>query len=362
MATIPTIQELKEQALADIESQVGRDAPLLPLSVWETLATAMAGLAYLILKFGQFVRRQIFVETADEDALLARGLEYGLTPTAATLFQGTFTATGTNESIIPIDSILIANGNTYVVTELESISGGSAVVNFQATQAGAASNLAVSNILEFATPLAGVNRSVTVTSVTQSGSDAEDLRAFRRRVQFRQQSPPQGGAIPDYILWATEVPGIAEAYIFNDGSTTVNVYPVTTSEAFDNRIPTIGKIAEVQAYLDDPDRRVLGANPIVLAFQNLPVQVTITNLVPNTLQLRTDIEEQIRQYLLARRPRQFPDEVDIRNGVNSAQICAIAIATGATFLEVALVIDGSPGDNYTLANDELVYLDDVIYA
>lgn len=363
MATILTLQELKEQALADIESKVGRTAPLLPVSVWETLATVMAGIAYLILKYGQWTRRQIFVATADEDAILARGLEYGLEPTPATLFIGEITVTGTNGSEIPSGSILTVGSFTYVTLELAEIASGSAVIPIEATSAGAASNLTVSDELEFSSPIAGVDSTAILTTITQSGEDEEDIELFRRRVTFRQQLPPQGGAIPDYILWSTEVAGIAEAYVFDATGGVVNVYPLTTSPLFDDRIPDSGKIAELQAYLDDPVRRVLGANPVVLPFTNLGITTTITNLVPNTAELRATIETEIENYLLSRRPRQFPDEVNPVNGINTSQINTVAVLAGATFLEIALEFeDTTPFDNYTLEDDEICYSLDVIYA
>lgn len=369
MATIPTIEELKQQAISDIESKLGRSAPLLPVSVWDILATAMAGLAYLVLKFGQWVRRQIFVSTADWDALLELGLQYGLTPNPAQVFIGEITATGTNGTLIPSGSILVLNGNTYVTDELGEIVSGSAIIPFRATKAGAGSNLTVSSTLEFSTPIVGINRSVTVTGITQSGEDAEadenNPEPFRRRVTFRQQFPPQGGAIPDYVVWATEVPGIAEAFVFNPGGTTVNVYPLTTSTDKDARIPDAPKLAEVQAYLEDPIRKVLGADPVALAFTNVGVRTTITNLVPNTAELRATIETEIENYLLSRRPLQFPDEDPSTrvNGINTSQMNAIAVLAGATFLEIALEFaDTTPFDNYTLADDEIAFSVDVIYA
>lgn len=364
MAIIPTLQELKNQAIADIESAVGRSAPLLPVSVWEILATAMAGIAYGIYKFGQWVRRQIFVETADEDALLARGREYGLEPTPATLFIATITATGTNGSSIPSGSILVLNGITYVTTADGVIGSGSSVIAMEATSPGASSNLEVSDTLEFSTPIAGVNRSVTVTSITQSGEDAEDLEAFRRRVTFRQQLPPQGGSRTDYIIWTTEVPGIAEAYVFGAGGGVVNVYPLTTSTDVNDRIPDGAKITEVQDYLDDLSLKPLNDNPSVLAFDNVAIAVEVTNLVPNTPELQAIIEEEFRNFLLSRRPRQFPDEADPVNLVNTSQLITVATLAGARFLEVALEKDATPFDTYTLADNEICYLDndEVVFA
>ena len=51
MVTIPTIAEIKADILADIESS-DTTSSLLPVSVWDILATAMAGAQYLLYKMG----------------------------------------------------------------------------------------------------------------------------------------------------------------------------------------------------------------------------------------------------------------------------------------------------------------------
>ena len=360
MANIPTLQELKDQAISDIESKVGRSAPLLPISFWEILATAMAGLAYGIYKFGQWVRRQIFVATADEDALLARGLEYGLQPTPATFFTFIVNATGINGRIINEGEILTFANKTYVTLETKGIDSGSASIQCEATEAGSGSNLSVSDVLEFATRITDIATEATVTSIIQSGSDSEDLENFRARVTFRQQLPPQGGAVPDYVQWATEVSGIAEAYPFRISPNYINVYTITSDPL--NRIPDAPKLAEVQAYLNDPKRKPMSDNVTAAIFSEVGIVVEISNLVPNDVALQNSIQEGVVDYLLSRRPRLFPDEADAPNIISSSDITTIASLLGARSLGVSLeFVDTTPFTNYTLEDDELAILDSITF-
>jgi len=361
MATIPTLQELKDQAISDIENRVGRSAPLLPISVWEIIATMIAGVVYGLYKYSEWVRRQIFVESADEDALLSKGLEYGLEPNPATLFIFTGTATGTNGSNILAGNILTADGVTYVTTVDAVIALGVATLQLQATAPGASGNLNIADVLEFATPIAGVNRQVTVASVIQSGADSESLEDFRRRVTFRQQLPPQGGAVPDYVAWATEVSGIAEAFPFRVAPNFINVYPLTDDPNPLNRIPNSTKLTEVQNYLNDPIRKPMSDNVSALAFTEVTVDVEISDLVPNEALLRQQIEDQIESYCFSRRPRLFPLEVDAPNLVSTSDITTLANLLGAKSLTVTLEVDAAPEISYQLTNSQLAKLGTVTF-
>lgn len=358
MITIPTVAEIRDQILADIEAATGQAAPLLPAAVWRVLATALAGAIALLYRFAAWAYRQIFTATSDTEALELRGGEYGLTRTPATRWIGTATATGVDGSSIPLGTTYQLDGNVYETTTLEVIASSVATLQMRSLLTGDAVTLAVSDVITLTSPIAGVDADATVADVTQAAEDAEALEDFRNRLAFRQASTPQGGAIPDWVLWSTEVPGIAEAIVERPAAGFVNIYPLTDDPDPVNRIPGASKLAEVLAYVTDPVRSPIRAAAVtVIGATELDFDVDIADLSPNDAGTQTAISDAITAYMFARRPKQFSDQVDDRSIVSAAEITGIAIDAGAQIATVTLKnAGGSPITSYTLPFDELAVL------
>jgi len=352
--TRPTTNEIRDQILADIQSGFGLSDPLPPRSVWGVLATALAGALSLVYRFAQWARNQIFTQTADREQLLKRGREYGLSPIPAQEWRGTVEATGSG--VITAGTLYTAGDYVYEVTLSETISGTTSV-EVRALDAGSAANLSAGDTVELSSPLAGVDREATVASTTQTGEDAESTELFRARLLQRQQNQPQGGAIPDYIVWATEVPGIAEAHVVQPSPGFVNVYPLTDDPAPANRIPSGAKLTEVTAYLQDPRRKPLNSTVNALAATELDFDVDIADLIPNTVTVKTAVESAIESYMYERRPRQYSNEPDARDVVSAALLTKIAIDAGADVATVTLKnAGGSTITDYELQGGELARL------
>lgn len=361
MATIPTISEIKNQILSDIESETGKDAPLLPVSVWEILATAIAGALYLFYKYSDWVRKQIFVLSADEEAVVARGAEYGLFQIAAQIFIGTAEATGVDGTEIPVGKLYTKGPFVYQNTELATIEAGIASLTLEAVDTGEGPSLSVDDTLEEVSPTAGLDSSVTITEIVQTGVDEEDIEAFRNRIDFRQKTPPQGGSAPDYIQWATEVPGIAEAFPFLASPGFVNIYPLTNDPDPVNRIPDSTKLSEVTAYCSDIRRRPLNSNVSAQAFTEFEVDVAVTGLVPNTADIRSKITTEIENYLYSRRPLVFPDDANPKNSVSKSDIVTIAGLAGGRSFDLTISSSGKSFP-YTLLDNELPKPGDITFS
>lgn len=355
--TIPTIAEIRDQILIDIQTGLGLTAPPLPRSAFGILATAVAGALALIYRFGAWVERQIFTQTADRGALILRGNEYGLTPTAAQPWQGTATATGTDGTVIPSGTLWQKSGVAYRQTAAATISGGTAI-NLEALDAGDDANLEAADVVQLVTPISGVTRSATIASTTQTGEDAETTSAFRSRLLQRQQNVPQGGAIPDWIGWTLEVAGISECKVDRPAAGTVTVYPLTDDADPADRIPGGAKLTEVEDYISDPERAPIRAASITVAAPTeLNFDVDIANLDPNDAATKDAIETAIETHLYSRRPKQYSDEADPRDVISAARISGIAVAAGAEVATVTLKnAGGSTITDYTLEIHELAKL------
>ncbi len=337
MTRIPTIQEIRDQILADIEAATGEAAPLLPRSTWRILATALAGALALVYRFGGWVRRQIFIATCDAAALAERGAELGLVPKSAVAWRGTARAAGVDGTTVPAGRLFRGNGRTYVAQNAVTVTGGSATVVLEATERGDGASLADGATIAVVTPLAGLEAEGMVLATEVVGEDAESTEAFRARVRLRRRLAPQGGAIPDWVLWATEVPGIAEAHVVRTEAGSLALFPITDDPDPALRIPNAAKIEEVRSYVTDLRRAPIRAAAVTVAAPTeLIFRVEIAGLEPNTQEVRNAIDSAVEAHLYDRRPRQYLDEPGPRDVVSAAKITSIAIAAGAEVATVTL--------------------------
>jgi len=358
MIEIPTITEIRDDILSDIESATGKSAPLLPISVWRTLATALAGALHLLYRFGRWIYSQIFTVTQDEAALLQRGREYGITRIPATIWKGTATLTGTGT--VTAGTLFQKDGYVYRTTSTVDVSG-SNTVGMESLETGDDVTLSVGDELTIVTPGA-VDDTATIATVTQAAEDAESIEDFRARLLFRQQNQPQGGAIADFVLWATEVSGIAEAYVERPEPGFVTIYPITDDPDPANRIPVSSKLSEVETYVSDTERRPLNAQVTVTAPTEVEFDVDIANLDPNDATTKDAIETAIQNYMYARRPVQYTDQATDKSVISEAQISKIAIEAGAEVATVDLKnSSGTSITSYELDISELAVLGSVTW-
>jgi uncharacterized phage protein gp47/JayE len=350
MKTIPTITEIRDQILDDIEG-ASTSYPLLPKAAWIILATAMAGAQYLLYRFGLWLYYQIFTGSMDDDALAARGSEYGITRTPAQKWRGTATATGTDDTVIPAGSLWQKAGYVYTNLTAQTISGGTATLSLESLEAGDDVDLDVSDEVKIVTPQTGVDEVATIATDTQAGEDIESLSDYRARILFQQRNKPQGGAIPDFISWSTEVAGIAEAFIDRPSPGYVNVYPLTDDPDPANRVPGAPKLTEVEDHINDDHTYPFGRQATALAMTELDFDIDIANLSPNTAAMKAAIETALDTYMFARRPQQYSDELTPLDKVSAAEITAEAINAGATNATVTLKNAG--GGDITSSGYEL---------
>lgn len=361
--TIPTTADIKAQIIADIESAIGQTTPILPKAAWRVLAGALAGALSLCYRFALWAYRQIFAATADEEALLARGAQYGLAPSAAVAAKLTADATGTTGTTIPAATLWYSGTMVYSQTADVVIAAGVATVEVECLTAGDAGNLSNGETISLASPIAGVDADATIASTVTTGEDEESLESFRAQVQEREARRPQGGAAADYVQWALEVPGIVKAFAHRITPGYATVFPliVLTGSAGD-RLPDASKQAEVLAYLSDAHRKPLQSTPIVGVMDEIVFDVTVTTVSPATAAVKAAIEDAIEAYLLTRYPRQYPDETAPVDVVSAAGLSGVAVDAGMESGTLTMEADGVPAATYTLAAGELAIFGSIAWA
>ncbi len=257
----------------------------------DTLGAVWAGGIHLVWGFVEWLSRQLFVLTAEREALLTRARSYGMAPTPATFATGNLTATGTNGSIIPVDTTIKLDAATsFRVTVSQTISGGTATVPVVAKVAGVAANLPAGTVLALESPIAGVSASLTVAADITDGFDEEGTEEFRARFLLRVQEPPAGGRDPDYQGWAEEVAGVTRAWVY---PLELGLGTVVVRFVNDNAVPIFplpGAVAAVQAHLTE--ERPITALVVAAAPTQLSVAFTL-HLVPDTTDTRAAVTAEL---------------------------------------------------------------------
>ena len=356
MVTIPTTAEIRDQIISDIEGKLSITVPALPKAFIRVLATALAGVQSLAYRFGLWIYKQIFAATADEAALILRGAQYGLSRSPAVRAVLTAEATGTNGTQIPAGTLWVGddNGLVYQQTETAEITSGVAEITNECLTVGDDGNLSVDDTLTIGSPIAGIDSTAAITGTITTGEDRESIESFRAQVMEREKNKPQGGAAPDYVQWALEVPGIVKAFAHRISAGYATVYPLIALTG--DRIPDAAKREEVLAYLSDLVRKPLQSTPIVEVMSEIIFDIEIADLAPNTAIIKTAIEAALAAYMLTRFPRQYPNETNATDVVSAAALSGIVIDVGATKLTLTMKVGGSPFPSKTLTAGQLATL------
>ena len=298
----PLLSELVTRIRGDLHGRLEVAGPLLRRAMADVLGTVWAGGVHTLYGFIDWLSRQLFADTAERAQLLRQAALYGITPAAATFATGNVTATGTNGTSIPGETILRLDSVTaFRVTTGQVISGGTATLPVAAVLAGAAGNLDAGTVLPFETPIPGVAGTTTVAVGGITGGDDGDAgdagtERVRSRLLLRLQEPPAGGRDPDYVGWALAVAGVTRAWTYPNelglGSVVVRFVRDNDMSIF----PDTGEVAAVQASIDA--NRPVTAVATAVAPTSLAVAFTI-HLVPDNADTRAAVTAELTD-LLAR--------------------------------------------------------------
>lgn len=361
---IPTTEEINDRIISDIESKINQSTPLLFKAFNRVLAAALAGVFTIEYKYGQWAKKQIFTITQDADSLELKGDQYDIPRKDAQASELTADFTGdTDGTIIPAGQQFRgnANGLLYSVKDALEIAAGIVSGSVECLTSGEIGNLINGSILTILQPISGLDNQATISATIIEGEDQESIEDYRARIQEREKTPPQGGALIDYVIWAKEVEGITRAFAWGNREVPainpgyVYVYPLNDGEA--SRIPSGAKLTEVQEYIDDPARA-----PMQVVIINVPamtekiIDIDVTALSPDTAAIRNAFAENVENYLLEREPQQFTDQLDPKNVISRSGIEAIYINSGAQSVTLTIDVDTVLTESHTLLFNELSIL------
>lgn len=222
--SVSTLQEFKEQFLANLEAALNQTTPLNPKAFNRVLAAAESIAAKSLQNLSIYEIKQVLAITASGEGLDVLGAEYGVIRKAAESTVLTATLPGVDTTNIPqtIDFIGEANGVRYFLNfsvDIGTPTPGVAELTLTAEVTGVIGNLLEGDALSIGTQIAGAETVATVAVITgqteailNTGADVETDDAYRVRILDAIRSVCGGGNAADYRTWAQEVAGVARAY------------------------------------------------------------------------------------------------------------------------------------------------------
>ena len=305
----PTLKQLRDRIEAALAGELDLGA-ILPQSHLAAFAAGKAGLSHLVLAELDNLSHQFIPSKLTETAELDRLADLkGVPRKPAVGAKGLVHFTGTGTTLVPAGTLLVrADGVLYqtdVDTNLVAGAKDIAVTGIVSDGVhGVATNAAIGTPLTVQTPIFNINSATVVADNGAGGGltngfDLESDEDLLNRLLEAWRNPAQGGSVGDYLIWAKQVPGVTRAWVITPFP---DINDVGVGFVLDHQTPSIfpdaPKIAEMQAYLDDPIRKPVTSQPVAFAPIEKDLDYTITGLSPDTPATRDSVDAAIADLCL----------------------------------------------------------------
>ncbi len=285
----PTLKTLISRIEDDTESRIGISQ--LRRSNANVFSRVLAGAVHGLYGFIEYINKQCFFDTAEDQYLDRWASIFGVKRKAATKASGTIKFSYSDEQVtVPSGTILQSEDSVrYKTTSAVDEDG---VASIEAIEAGADGNQTAGDILSLASPIAGVLSEATIVGLA-GGADAEDDESLRARLLSRARETPAGGSEADYVQWALEVAGVTRAWCFpeEDGEGTVTVRFVCDDAS--PIVPDETLLQHVKDYIDT--KRPVTAHLSVEAPTLVEVPITISGLLPATDAVKEAVQAELEE-------------------------------------------------------------------
>lgn len=379
MITIPTLNALYTQILADLEAEFNITIPLFGKNFLRALAAVQAAKLKLFYLAVGNIQKNIFCDTADPEASGGTLERFGRVklnrnPFPAVAGQYTVAVTGTIGAVIPAqttfksDDTSTSPGYLFILDSAYTLTATTDYIMLRALTAGEDAVLVATDTLTATAPIAGVNSAAAISAIVVAAEDAETIEEYRAEVLAAYRLEPQGGAATDYRLWASDAVGVRQTYPYAKTGES-NVIDLYVEGNTANGVPSAGVLAQVEAVVElDPDtskplnergRRPLGVLQVnYLDVVPLSVNITINDFV-GTEEQKENIDNAIADSLDAIRP--FVSGADIvadRNDTLSETRLAFYIQDAeptVSFSSVDITVNGVAQTSYQFTMGNIPY-------
>jgi len=389
MTTIPTITELYNDVLADLQAQYGITIPTFGKNFLRVLAMVQAGKLKLFYLAIASLQKNIFVDTAEPEAIGGTLERFGRvklnrSPFAATAGIYTVEVTGTIGAVIPANTTFKSDDDSlspaklFILDAEYTLTATTDTISLRALELGVDSKLEVGDTLTATAPIALVNKSAEVTVEDTEPQAAETVAAYRQKAIDAYRLEPQGGSAADYRLWASDAQGVAQAYAYakTGVANEINLYvEATIADSTDGKgTPSAGLLEDVEDVVEfDPDttrplsergRRPLGVHQVhFLPVTVREVAITIPSFTGLTAEIEALITAALEDEIATIRP--FVAACDILSEKNDIldtnKIIGVILNArpGSIFGSVSFTVAGSPYTSYQFINGDIPHLQSV---
>jgi uncharacterized phage protein gp47/JayE len=207
----PSLPELLARVDQDVTSRLSASQASLAVRLTKVMSAAEAGVAHGLYGYLQWLEKQLFPETCDDDLLHLHSA--GVPRRLKSRAVGEVIFEGSDDAIIIAGTLLSKDGIDYATTSETQIADGTATAPVEAVLAGAAGNQPAGAELRLVSPIAGVVATAAVgADGIQGGADLETFGSWRDRIMLRRARTPRGGAMGDWEEWALQVAGVTRAW------------------------------------------------------------------------------------------------------------------------------------------------------
>jgi len=295
----PTFAELLNRAGTTINTYVSGARAFAARSVFNVWAKIFAAAHLDIYSKMSADVLDFFTKTASRAGLIRRADDYGFRPKDPSFAQGIVIFTGSVGAFIPAGTELkLASGALYRTTHVASIPAALAVdVSVKAASTGSSGNAAGGMSINLVSPLSGVVSVATIgPNGIVGGADQETTEEFRARFRKFLASPSGAGDPEYYENLALSQPGVTRAKCIRRyaGNSTFGLM-FMMDNSYPDGIPHPGDIAAMQAFMDD--HAAAGDIAFVFAPTARAIDVVIKNLVPDTPNLRANIQDALYAFI-----------------------------------------------------------------
>lgn len=287
----PSLPELMGRVDQDLLSRLPGSQAALAVRLTKALSTSEAGVAHGLYGYLQWLERQLFPETCDDDLLHLHSA--GVPRRQPAKATGPADFTGTDGAVIVAGTRLQVDGREYATTEEVSIAAGAATAEVEAVEAGVAGDQLAATELRLVSPIPGVSGQALVGDAgILGGADLETFDSWRDRILLRRARVPRGGAEGDWEGWALEVPGVTRAWEdpLGMGAGTI-VLRIMADDASDGPLPSQQLLDAVFDYITE--RKNVTAHLYVIAPTGVSFQPQL-GVVPDTAEVRAAAETSLQ--------------------------------------------------------------------
>lgn len=309
-------------------------------------AKVYAAALHTVYGYIDYLAMNMLPDLCDESWLARHAAMKRCPRKAATSASGYIRWDGVNDNLKVSAGAVIQRDDllTYTVLRDAVSNGGVLRAPILCSSPGTVGNMDDAQALYLVTPVNGLPSAGLADSIV-GGFDNEELEVWRGRVLERYYWTPQGGADPDYVIWAKEVPGITRAWTYRHWMGTGTVGVMVASSDPINPIPDQDTVDAAKEHIE-PLAPVAGSDLYLFVPKNKQVDFKI-RLTPDTPEIRAAVTAELRSFLFR---DGYPTGTLVLSRINEA----ISVATG----EYSHVLV-TPAADISIANNELATLGNI---